>query len=87
MNEKNRSTPTKTDPRILILSDGRMYGPFETQETAQAWVDAPHAVSPNYEMYSVWAAEIGTAEVAHECGTRLQGIDEATRTSRRATAG
>lgn len=72
---------------ILILSGGKIYGPFPDQETATAW-NAAHAPSKaSSEMYSFWETGMGTAEVAHECGTRLLEIGEASnlRNARKAT--
>jgi len=64
--------------QILILSDGKMYGPFDEQATTQAWLDNHPTTRSNCELYSVWPpSTVGTAEVAHECGIRLQTIEEA----------
>jgi len=73
--------------QVLIISEGKLIGPFPSQEIAQGWIDAPHHVDRNYEMYSIWEREPGTAETAHECGSRLVGIDEATKQTGRKTAG
>lgn len=70
---------------ILVLSDGRAYGPFPNQDIAQGWIDSANIRQS--EMYSMFEpAELGTADKAHECGTRLTGIDEATTTTRRGAA-
>jgi hypothetical protein len=72
--------------RILIIAEDKIYGPFDTQVTAQAWLDAPHSVGGNPQMYQLWDRETGTAEAAHECGSRLQDISEATTRSSRKTS-
>lgn len=84
MNERSdsKTTGTKDGHRILLLAGDKLYA-FPDQATAQSWLDAPHAVSGNVQMFSVWNVPLGNAEVAHECGTRLPSIEEATEHSRR----
>lgn len=67
--------------KILIIAGPRIFGPFPDQETAEAWIDAPHDVGTAYELYSIRDCAMGTAERADECGTRLTTIAEATSTT------
>lgn len=75
--------------QILVLLTGKIYGPFPDQETAGTWTqNHSGAASGEAEMYSFWQpAALGTADKAHECGTRLVGIEEAStdRTDRKAS--
>lgn len=72
--------------KVLILSDGKLIGPFPDQATAASYCES-HTLGTT-ELYSIWQPAEGTADIAHECGARLLGIDEVTpmqRAGRRAT--
>lgn len=65
--------------RILILSAGKLFGPFPDQGTTETWLENHDSIKENCELYSVWDTELGTDKIAHECGTRLPSIEEATK--------
>lgn len=70
--------------KIIVLADNKLYGPFASQEIAHTWLK--NTGTKGGELFSTWPADDGTADRAHECGTRLVGIDEATKqTSRKAS--
>jgi hypothetical protein len=78
---------SKTVARILLVSGGQMFGPFETQDIAQEYIDNGHIPRAGCEMYSLWEPTVlGTAERAHECGTRLLTLDETSNTTSRKAA-
>lgn len=74
--------------KILILSNGKLLGPFPNQAVAQQYSENAR-LPANIEFYSIWQPAEGTADLAHECGARLMDIGEETteRSGRRAAAG
>lgn len=89
--------------RILIVGSQKIYGPFlpqqatnmtdgkSAQDVAQTWLDNHPEVTrtENPQLYSFWGESVqtATADQAHECGNRLQSIEEASqsRTGKRAS--
>ena len=57
---------------VLIIDAQHVIGPFPSEEEAQAWLDAPHAIGRPYFMVRLHSfAGIGNAETAHHCGTTI----------------
>lgn len=74
--------------RILILASGKLYGPFPDQSIAGTWLDNHDSIKESHELYSMWDTKLGTAEQAHECGSRLPSIEEvASQTGRNRKSG
>jgi len=77
MNERAQIAPTDAN-KVLILSDTIMYGPFPSQEVAQSWLDKHENIRATCLLYTFRPmTEEATSERAHECGSRLVGIEEA----------
>jgi hypothetical protein len=76
------------DARILIIASGKIYGPFLTQEVAGTWAASNTVVlKGGHEFYAFWPVEDATEDKAHECGTLLPSVEEATQTSSRTRRG
>ena len=61
--------------KLMILSSGKLLGPFENQKLVTAYLDNHTDIRDNCEIYKLWevpAAEHGNAEQARECGERIQ---------------
>lgn len=78
--------------RILIVANGKIFGPFPDQGTAEAWATSHQVKSDSklanskLEMYSFWQRDEGTADTAHECGTQLRDLDEVLQRDRKTSA-
>lgn len=57
--------------KIVILSKGKLIGPFENQQLAQTWLANHDDVRDSCEIYSLWETQPATAEQAQECGERI----------------
>jgi hypothetical protein len=73
--KSNKTAAISTKTYIIeTRMDGEVIGPFTDEETALAWINAPHRTG-QYVIARIWEREMGTVEAAHACG-RVLARDE-----------